>query len=83
MAYRATLSEKLPKEIHPYFDNGTNNAMRVKLIELKNQYQDIGIIGGDIERCHLPADCSDKDLMEYPSFHHVWTIYLQHLCEKN
>ena len=83
MSYRATLSEKLPKEIRPYFDNGTNNAMRVKLIELKNQYQNIGIIGGDIERCHLPADCSDKDLMEYPSFKHVWDIYLQHLDDKN
>ena len=83
MSYRAALSEKLPKEIRPYFDNGTNNAMRVKLIELKNQYQDIGIIGGDIERCHLPADCSDKDLMEYPSFHPVWDLYLQHLDDKN
>ncbi|MBR3578343.1 MAG: hypothetical protein IKN98_06135 [Bacteroidales bacterium] len=83
MSYRAALSEKLPEKVRPYFDNGTNNAMRVKLIELKNQYQDIGIIGGDIERCHLPADCSDKDMMEYPSFHHVWNIYGQHLDDKN
>ena len=57
--------------------------MRDKLIELKNQCQDIGIIGGDIELCCLPADCSDKDLMEYPSFHHVWYIYLQHLDDQN
>ncbi len=83
MAYRAVISEKLPKEIRPYFDNGTNNAMRDKLIELKNQYRDIGIIGGDIERCHLPEDCSDKDLMEYPSFNHVWDIYEQHLDDTN
>ena len=83
MAYRAALSEKLPEKVRPYFDNGTNNAMRVKLIELKNHYQDIGIIGGDIERCHLPADCSDKDLMDYPSFKQVWNIYLQHLDDKN
>lgn len=83
MSYRAALSEKLPEKVRPYFDNGTNNAMRVKLMELKNQYQDIGIIGDDIERCHLPADCSDKDLMEYPSFNHVWDIYDHHLGDTN
>lgn len=78
MAYRATMSEKIPAESRKYFENGTNNVMRHKLIQLKNQYANIGVVGNDVILCTLPYDCSDKDLMEYSSFDHVWSIYEHH-----
>ena len=78
MAYRVTMSEQLPAEARKYFDNGTNNAMRHKLIQLKNQYANVGVVGDDVIRCTLPYDCSDRDLMVYPSFDHVWSIYEHH-----
>jgi len=78
MAYRATMSEQLPAEAQKYFDNGTNNAMRHKLIQLKNQYANIGVLSDDVIRCTLPYDCSDRDIMAYPSFDHVWGIYELH-----
>jgi len=79
MAYRTAMSKRLPNDVRTYFDNATNNTMRHKLISLKNQYQNLGVISGDIERCWLPQNCSDDDLLKYPSFHHIWEIYLQHL----
>lgn len=78
MTYRATMSEQLPAEARKYFDDGTNNAMRHKLIQLKNQYASIGVVGDDVIRCTLPYDCSDRDLIKYLSFDHVWAIYELH-----
>jgi len=75
MAYRATMSAQLPTEARKHFDNGTNNAMRHKLIQLKNQYANIGVVSNDVVRCTLPYDCSDKELMEYSSFDQVWANY--------
>lgn len=80
MAYRATMSAQLPAEARKHFDNGTNNAMRHKLIQLKNQYANIGVVSNDVVRCTLPYDCSDKELMEYSSFDQVWANYAK---EKN
>lgn len=79
MDFRAELSLWLPENIRKDFDNSTNNVMKLKLIQLKNQYHNIGIYGGDIMRCWLPEDCSDEDLASYPSFDSVWSVYLQHL----
>ena len=79
MEYRDELSLRLPEKIRKDFNNSTNNVLRLKLIQLKNQYQNIGIYGGDIMRCWLPEDCSDEDLSAYPSFDSVWSVYLQHL----
>lgn len=79
MDFRAELSLQLSENIRKDFDNSTNNVLRVKLIQLKNQYKNIGIYGGDIMRCWLPEDCSDEDLVAYPSFDSVWSAYLQHL----
>ncbi len=78
IAYRGSMSENLPVEARTYFDNGTNNLMRHKLIQLKNQYADVGIVSDDILRCSLPYDCSDKDLMEYSSFDQIWSIYSEY-----
>lgn len=79
MDFRAELSLRLPENIRKDFDNSTNNVLRAKLIQLKNQYHNIGIYGGDIMRCWLPEDCSDEDLTSYPSFDSVWSVYSQHL----
>ena len=42
-----SVASQLPNDIRPYFENGTNNAMRAKLIQLKNQYA-MGAYGDDV-----------------------------------
>lgn len=81
IAYRVSMSENLPEETRVYFDNGTNNVMRHKLIQLKNQYADVGVVSNDILRCTLPYNCTDDDLMEYTSFDHVWSIYFNQITQ--
>ncbi len=78
ISYRNSNIKNLPDNVRKYFENGTNNAMRAKLIQLKNQYQDYGVVSMDIINCLLSNDCTDEELVEYPSFEHVWDIYCKH-----
>lgn len=71
ISYRRNYSAKLPPDIKKIYDDCTNLMMRTKLIQLKNQNQALGIIGGEVERCALPDNCSDKALLEYPGFDKV------------
>ncbi len=75
--YRNSKTNSLPDDARKNFKNGTNNVMRSKLIQLKNQYEDIGIVGNDIINCYLPDDCTDDELIEYPGMKYVWDIYFQ------
>ena len=75
--YRNSIVNSSPDEARKNFKNGTNNVMRSKLIQLKNQYEDIGIVGNDIMNCYLPDDCTDDEIIEYPGMKYVWGIYLQ------
>ncbi len=77
--YRNKIASELPADVRDDFNEGTNNAMRQKLLQNKNQYNGVGIYGGDVIRCMLPQDCTDDELLEYPSFGVVQDIYLEHL----
>lgn len=79
MDYRKSVAPRLPENVRPYFENGTNNAMRAKLIQLKNQNANIGIYSGDVIKCELPEACTDEELQEYKSFSYIMGIYSNHL----
>lgn len=74
---RKDISQKLSGDLKQVFDIGTNQMMRTKLLQLKNQNQNLGMVSGDVIECALPDDCSDKELLEYPGFHKVWEKYLE------
>lgn len=76
---REEISEALSGDLKNAFDIGTNQMMRTKLLQLKNQNRNLGMINGDIMKCELPDDCSDKELLEYPGFNKVWAKYLEDL----
>jgi hypothetical protein len=72
MNYRGEVSKKLPKDIKEVYDECTNLTMRLKLLQLKNQNQGLGMVSDETLHCLLPDDCSDKALLEYPGFNVVW-----------
>ena len=72
MECREVVSQKLTDELRTVYDGCTNQMMRTKLLQLKNQNQALGLISGDVLECALPDDCSDKELLEYPGFDKVW-----------
>jgi hypothetical protein len=76
MACRSSVSKILPDEIRKIYDGCTNMTRRTKLLQLKNQNCNLGMISGDIMKCALPDDCSDKALLEYPGFDKAWEKYL-------
>lgn len=79
MDYRRKIASQLPDDVRPYFENGTNNAMRLNLIQLKNQNANTGIYSGDVTKCELPETCTDEELQEYESFNYIMGIYSNHL----
>lgn len=72
MNYRRQVSEQLSDELKVVYDNCTNQTMRTKLLQLKNQNKGLGMIGGDVLDCLLADDCTDKALLNYPGFNVVW-----------
>ena len=72
MNYRRQVSEQLSDELKVVYDNCTNQTMRTKLLQLKNQNKGLGMIGGDVLDCLLPDDCTNKALLNYPGFNVVW-----------
>ena len=65
---RKKTSQLLTDDIKKVYDIGTNQMLRTKLYQLKNQNQDLGMISGEVLKCALPEDCSDKALMDNPGF---------------
>ena len=51
----------------------------LKLYQLKNQNQDLGMISGEVLKCALPEDCSDKALLDYPGFDIIWAKHCENL----
>lgn len=76
---REKTSKKLSGDVKEAFSIGTNQMMRTKLLQLKNQNQNLGMTTDEILQCSLPDDCSDKALLEYPGFHKVWAKHLEDL----
>ena len=71
MTFRKTVSKSLPKDMRKIYDGCTNLTMRMKLLQLKNQNQGLGLINDFIDSCLLPDSCSDKELLDYPGFNVV------------
>ena len=69
---RNTISQNLTEDLKQAYDISTNLMLRTKLYQLKNQNRNLGMISGEIMKCALPEDCSDKTLLEYPGFDKVW-----------
>lgn len=68
MGYRATVSKALPEDLRAIYDNCTNLMMRMKLHQLKNQNEGLGLINDYIDSCLLPDSCTDQELLDYPGF---------------
>jgi hypothetical protein len=77
MRCRETISKKLSEEDKVVYDVCTNMAFRTKLLQLKNQNQSLGMISGEILKCILPENCSDKALLDYPGFDKVWAKHCE------
>ena len=77
MRCRETISKKLSEEDKVVYDVCTNMAFRTKLLQLKNQNQSLGMISGEILKCILPENCSDKVLLDYPGFDKVWAKHCE------
>lgn len=69
----------LTGDLKKAYDISTNQMLRTKLYQLKNQNQDLGMVSGEIMKCALPENCSDKVLLEYPGFNKVWAKHLDNL----
>ena len=72
METREIISNKLDEDTRRYYDECTNLVRRVKLLQVKNQNQALGMTGHEALDCILPDDCSDKALLEYPGFDKIW-----------
>ena len=77
MKCRAEVSGKLSSDIRKFYDDCTNLTMRTKLFQLKNQNQGEGMTSGEIIKCLLQEDCSDKALLNYPGFDKVWAKHCE------
>lgn len=76
---RKKTSQLLTDDIKKVYDIGTNQMLRTKLYQLKNQNQDLGMISGEVMKCALPEDCSDKALLDYPGFNIIWAKHCENL----
>ena len=76
---RKKTSQLLAGDIKKVYDIGTNQMIRIKLYQLKNQNQDFGMISGEVMKCALPENCSDIVLLEYPSFDKIWAKHCENL----
>lgn len=77
METREIISNKLDEDTRRYYDECTNLVRRVKLLQVKNQNQALGMTGHEALDCILPDDCSDKALLEYPGFDKIWAKHCE------
>ena len=76
---REKTSQILTGDIKKVYDIGTNQVLRTKLHQLKNQNQGLGVTGDEVLKCVLPEDCSDKALLDYPGFGIIWAKHCENL----
>ena len=76
---RKKTSQLLAGDIKKVYDISTNQMIRTKLYQLKNQNQDLGMTSGEVMKCALPEDCSDKVLLDYPGFDKIWAKHCENL----
>ena len=76
---RKKTSQLLTGDIKKVYDISTNQMIRTKLYQLKNQNQDLGMTSGEVMKCALPEDCSDKVLLDYPGFDKIWAKHCENL----
>lgn len=76
---REKISQILTGDIKKVYDIGTNQMLRTKLHQLKNQNQGLGVTGDEVLKCVLPEDCSDKALLDYPGFDIIWAKHCENL----
>ena len=74
---RKETSQLLTGELKKVYDICTNQMLRTKLYQLKNQNRDLGMTSGEVMKCALPENCSDKTLLEYPGFDKVWAKHCE------
>lgn len=79
ISYRSLVSSRLPQDLHKIYDGCSNLTRRIKLRQVKNQNQALGVTGQELWKCILPENCSDKDLLEYPGFDKVWAKHFEDL----
>lgn len=59
------------------YANATIRFKRSLLIQLKNEFEGMGICSSDMLECLLPDDCSDEELFSYPGYKVRWSEYLE------
>lgn len=75
MEERKKVSESLPKPNKVPYDNRTNELKRLKLIQLKNQYQEYGLMTDEMWDKVLKENCNDQELASYRCFGVEWEEY--------
>lgn len=65
--HRSKVAKQLQGDARATYDLRTNQLKRMKLIQLKNQYQDYSLCSDDIWDMMLSPDCSDDELARYSS----------------
>lgn len=68
MLHRARVAGKLTGADRERYERNTNELRRMKLIQLKNQYQDYGLQSDEDFDRMLDADCTDEQLRQYTSY---------------
>lgn len=77
MRCRESVSKPLAADVKKVYDDCTNLTKRTKLLQMKIQNNGLGITSGEILKCVLPDDCSDRALLEYPGFDVVWAKHCE------
>lgn len=75
IAFRAEISSKLKGKNKELYDMRTNELRRMKLIQLKNQYQWYPLASNETYEHLLDPQCTDKQLQNYTYFDIVWEEY--------
>lgn len=78
IAYREEVSSLLQGKDKKLYDMRTNELRRMKLIQLKNQYQWYGLNSDEWFDNQLDPLCTDKELQNYTFFDSVWKEYEKH-----
>ena len=76
---RKETSKLLTGDLKKVYELGTNQMLRTKLYQLKNQNQDLGMTSGEVMKCALPENCSYKELLEYPGLDKIWAKHCEDL----
>lgn len=78
ISYREEVSSVLQGKDKKQYDMRTNELRRMKLIQLKNQYQWYGLNSDEWFDHQLDPQCTDRELRNYTFFDSVWGEYEKH-----